>query len=71
MKETGQQYWNSIANSWERFGDLTVNVGQYIQEKISEYFLKNNNDLILNLGSGGDHYLNNYGGKTQVNLPNQ
>lgn len=64
MKETGQEYWNSIANTWERFGDCTGDVEKYIQEILSKYLVRNHNDLILNLGSGsGDRYLPDQGSK--------
>lgn len=68
MKETGQQFWNSKASSWERFGDLTPSVEGYIQEKVSKYFTENNDDFILNLGSGSCKYNLDKFGKAVINL---
>lgn len=58
MKENSQQYWNSVANSWERFGDLNHHVEKYVDSKITKYLNTKNSGQILNLGSGsGDRYL--------------
>jgi len=64
MKEKSQEYWNSVANTWERFGDCTSHVEKYAQELLAKHLFENKNDLILNLGSGGgDRYLSQQGNK--------
>lgn len=64
MKESGQEYWNSVANAWERFGDGTHDVEKYIKEILEKYLVENKDDLLLNLGSGGgDRYLHDMGSK--------
>lgn len=61
MKENSQQYWNSVANSWERFGDLNHQVEKYVDSKITKYLNTKNTGQILNLGSGsGDRYLSTF-----------
>lgn len=58
MKENGQQYWNSVANSWERFGDLNHHVEKFVSTKIKNHIDPDNVGPLLNLGSGsGDRYL--------------
>lgn len=69
MKENGQHYWDTkaeswVAGSWERFGDFTGDIEKYIQEKLDAYISDNDHGLILNLGSGGDDYcLDKYGNR--------
>lgn len=61
MTENSQQYWNSVANSWERFGDLSQHVEKYVDSKITKYLNTQTTGQVLNLGSGsGDRYLSSF-----------